>query len=274
MLDNSIHFGLIPIFTRTRSLIVIFIVFFSEKLRSMSPKQHVAFICGHYERELYKCCWDNYHRSQGLGRIVGEWTASYDSLVSVQITDVFQSIRQSGIAKNLDRKISDNEKNFLRNYIEAQMVAYEGEEIEDGASNGWFYWNFKMEGSEFAEWDYTRGVDEGWVPVLEEGVSALDRFGSCDSIILRTKDDESVVQEYPDPVNLPPSQREDRYFDDDNVMTHGALLEIRHHEEQEKTNIIFGAVCFILLVVLACRLGRKQKSYSPLPDVDIQKIIV
>jgi len=63
-------------------------------------------------------------------------------------------------------------------------------------------------------------------------------------------------------------------FDDDNVMTHGALLEIRHHEEQEKTNIIFGAVCFILLVVLACRLGRKQKSYSPLPDVDIQKIIV
>jgi len=66
---------------------------FSEKLRAMSPKQHVAFICGnHYNIELMKCCWDDDGRSQGLGRIIGEWTASYDTLVGAEINVVFDEI--------------------------------------------------------------------------------------------------------------------------------------------------------------------------------------
>lgn len=66
---------------------------FSEKLRAMSPKQHVAFICGnHYNIELMKCCWDDDGRSQGLGRIIGEWTASYDTLVASEINVVFDEI--------------------------------------------------------------------------------------------------------------------------------------------------------------------------------------
>lgn len=69
---------------------------FSEKLRSMSPKQHVAFICGnHYSIELMKCCWDDNGRSQGLGRIIGEWTASYDTLVAAEINVVFDTIVSS-----------------------------------------------------------------------------------------------------------------------------------------------------------------------------------
>lgn len=246
---------------------------FSEKLRSMSPKQHVAFICGHYARELERCCWENEQRSKGIGRIVGEWTASYDSLVSTQINDVFEYIRKLGLAKNLARKISKNEKKFLRNFVETQMVVYEGGSIGQEASNGWFYWNFKMEGGEFAEWDYTRGVKEGWVPILERDESSVQRFGNCEKLILRTKEDDSIIQEYPDPSVLPPSQREDRHFDDDIVMTHGESLEKKHLKEQMKTNIIFAVVWLVFLTVLACRLRRKRKSYNSLPEVDFHTLV-
>ena len=53
--------------------------------------------------------------------------------------------RKLGLAKNLARKISKNEKKFLRNFVETQMVVYDGGSIDQKASNGWFYWNFKME---------------------------------------------------------------------------------------------------------------------------------
>ena len=119
-----------------------------------------------------------------------------------------------------------------------------------------------------------RGVREGWVPILERGESPVQRFGNCEALILRTKEDQSIIQEYPDPKFLPPSEREDRYFDDDIVMTHGELLAKRHRQEQMNTNIIFGGVCFVFLIVLACRLRRKRKSYDPLPEVDFQSLVL
>ena len=246
---------------------------FSEKLRSMSPKQHVAFVCGnHYNIEMMKCCWDDDGRSQGLGRIIGEWTASYDMDVAAMINVVFQEIAQTGVAPRFDREISPQEKNMLRNYVEAQMVVYEGKVA--GETNGWFYWNFKVEGGVFAEWDFLRGVEEGWFPKVDDGIPAQEHFGSCDDIILRTKDDLSVIHEYPDPEDLPNDLIEDRYFDDDVVATHGFSLERRYRAHQIRRGIIF--LWLLTLIFAALRRKYRQqprgqhKGYDVLPDADFE----
>eukprot|EP00562_Extubocellulus_spinifer_P032547 CAMPEP_0178730436 /NCGR_PEP_ID=MMETSP0699-20121125/29516_1 /TAXON_ID=265572 /ORGANISM="Extubocellulus spinifer, Strain CCMP396" /LENGTH=569 /DNA_ID=CAMNT_0020382457 /DNA_START=305 /DNA_END=2014 /DNA_ORIENTATION=+ len=243
---------------------------FSEKLRAMSPKQHVAFICGnHYNIELMKCCWDDDGRSQGLGRIIGEWTASYDTLVGAEINVVFDEIANTGLAPKFDRKITPNEMSMLRNYVEAQMVVYEGR--ESGDTSGWFYWNFAMEGGVFAEWDFLRGIDEGWIPQVRREILAEDRFGSCETIIERTKDDYSVVHEFPDPKDLPPDLVEDRYFDDDVVMTHGQSLERDYRSQQIRYGIILVGIVMIFLTITR-KWKRDSAQYRPLPDVGVEAI--
>ena len=246
---------------------------FSEKLRSMSPKQHVAFVCGnHYNVEMMKCCWDDEGRSQGLGRIIGEWTASYDMDVAAMINVVYDEISQTGFAPRFDRNISPQEKNMLRNYVEAQMVVYEGKVA--GETNGWFYWNFKVEGGVFAEWDFLRGVEEGWFPKVDGSTPARDRFGSCDDIILRTKDDLSVINEFPDPQDLPDDLIEDRYFDDDVVATHGLSLERQRRTQQIRCGIIILGLTMLIFAVLRRNLRprprRQRKDYVSLPDADFE----
>ena len=77
--------------------------------------------------------------------------------------------------------------------------------------------------SAFAEWDYLRGVREGWIPVLPKDRSALDLFGTCESIIFRTDDDESIVHEFPDPEAVAPDWQAVTP-DDDVVVSHGQSL--------------------------------------------------
>ena len=158
---------------------------------------------------------------------------------------------------------------MLRNYVEAQMVVYEGR--ESGDSSGWFFWNFAMEGGVFAEWDFLRGIDEGWIPKVLPHALAEDRFGSCDSIITRTKDDYSVVHEFPDPKDLPPEVVQDRYFDDDVVMTHGLSLEREHHAQQIQHVVAFLGIAIMLLTIVK-RWNRHHKEYYPLPDVGTETI--
>ncbi|KAJ1982456.1 hypothetical protein H4R34_001715, partial [Dimargaris verticillata] len=50
---------------------------------------------------------------------------------------------------------SAEHKQFLKTFAELQFDAY-----EKGA--GWIFWNFKTE--ESPEWDYMRGVEQGWIP--------------------------------------------------------------------------------------------------------------
>ena len=249
---------------------------FSEKLRSMSPKQHVAFVCGnHYNIQMMKCCWDDDGRSQGLGRVIGEWTASYDMDVATMITVVFDETRETGVAPRFDREISPGEMKMLRNYIEAQMVVYEGKVT--GETNGWFYWNFKVQGGVFAEWDLLRGVDEGWFPKVDASIPARERFGDCEDIILRTKDDLSVIHEYPNPKDLPSELIEDRHFDDDIVSTHGHSLERPHRAHQIWCSLVALSVAMLIFAVLRGRhrlLPREQrKEYDELPDADIEVVV-
>ncbi|KAG0096463.1 hypothetical protein BGZ93_004495 [Podila epicladia] len=58
-------------------------------------------------------------------------------------------------SENDASKYSSTYKQFLRNFFEAQVEAF-----EQGA--GWFFWNFKTESNPL--WSYFDGVDQGWIP--------------------------------------------------------------------------------------------------------------
>jgi len=132
-----------------------------------------------------------------------------------------------------DREIGEERKAFLRNFVEAQMVAWESGSI------GWFYWNFKMEGGAFAEWDYLRGVREGWIPTLDPGVRAEDVFGSCESIIFKTDDSMDIVDTFPDPSKVAPDWQSVE-ADDDVVVSHGqSLIDGGMWGRESTTPIIF-----------------------------------
>jgi hypothetical protein len=103
------------------------------------------------------------------------------------------------------------------------MVTYEAK--SSGLLRGWFYWNFKVEGGAFAEWDYLRGVREGWIHKTERGVASFDRFGTCEDILMRTDDNDDVVHEFPDPKSFPEGTNwQGVVISDDLVVSHGQSL--------------------------------------------------
>ncbi|CAM0143062.1 hypothetical protein VKS41_006179 [Umbelopsis sp. WA50703] len=52
---------------------------------------------------------------------------------------------------------TDDYKQFLRQFIERQMDAFE-------TNIGWYFWNFKTENHANPHWDYLLGVEQGWIP--------------------------------------------------------------------------------------------------------------
>jgi glucan 1,3-beta-glucosidase len=158
---------------------------------------------------------------------MGEWTASFDTLVSAKLSDIMDSIAATGEALELDREIPLDRQEFLRRFVEAQMVSWEGQAA--GLSQGWFFWTFKMEGSAFAEWDFLRGLSEGWIPSLPPtDVGSQDVYGACEEIIFRVNDTMSIVKEFPDPTTMDPNMVHDIPIDDDVVVSHGESLRDRH----------------------------------------------
>jgi hypothetical protein len=149
---------------------------FDERPRHISPRQHIALVCQHNHRDTVACCYEDQIKksepSKGISRIIGEWSASFDTLVSDKLDVVMAGIASNGtldifvwkiylfsivitssslqimfhfigIAAEFDRQISPKRQAFLRNFVEAQMVTYEA--VDAGVSSGWFYWTFKME---------------------------------------------------------------------------------------------------------------------------------
>ena len=47
-----------------------------------------------------------------------------------------------------------------------------------GDFHGWFFWNFRMEETVYREWDYLRGVKEGWIPKLVRGETVEAQTGT------------------------------------------------------------------------------------------------
>jgi len=209
---------------------------FAERPRGLSPRQHIAYVCQRNHRDTVACCYEDENKttpSQGISRIIGEWSASYDTLVVDKLDVVMAGIAANGTAPEFYREINLKRKAFLRNFVEAQMVTYEA--AETGVSRGWFFWNFKMEGGAFAEWDFLRGLKESWIPAIPDpDTSSVDLYGTCENIIFKTSDDESIVHEFPDPSSLDVNNWQGGAIDDDIVVSHGqSLVESREYHSAE-----------------------------------------
>mmetsp|Transcript_29456 Transcript_29456/g.45350 ORF Transcript_29456/g.45350 Transcript_29456/m.45350 type:complete len:615 (-) Transcript_29456:169-2013(-) len=201
---------------------------FAERPRSLSPKQHIAYVCAKNTRDTEACCYSdhptNQKPSKGISRLIGEWSASYDTLVVDKLADVMEGIKKNGEAPEFNRTIPEKRQDFLKEFVKAQMVAYEAEDA--GVSSGWFYWTLKTEGGAFAEWSFLRGLKEKWIPSIPDpGESSMSLFGSCRDIAERTVDDETIVHEFPDPETTPEGANwQGVEIDDDYVVTHAGSL--------------------------------------------------
>ena len=131
-----------------------------------------------------------------------------------------QSIKDKGEAIEINRTISQDRVDFLKEFVKAQMVAYEAERF--GTSRGWFYWTLKTEGGAFAEWSFQRGVRQGWITLPKKSESSESIFGSCEAIAKMTKEDPSIVHQFPAKTNLPKDIWMGLPIDDDYVKSHAA----------------------------------------------------
>jgi glucan 1,3-beta-glucosidase len=221
---------------------------FAEQPRDLSPRQHIAYTCQKQWRDAVSCCYEdaahpwylfwkktNTIPSTGVKRIVGEWSAAYDTLPVAKLLEMMQGIAKTGIVPEYDRTFTVEEKDFLKHFVMAQMVAYES--IETGTSAGWFYWTAKMEGGAFAEWDYIRGIREGWIPSLAvPDQPSADVYGTCYDIMFQIPDDTgAVIHTFPDPKTLPANNWQGVVIDDDVVVSHGQSLmksDGIHHKQR------------------------------------------
>jgi glucan 1,3-beta-glucosidase len=175
---------------------------FAENTRALSPKQHIALVCRKNARDTNECCHEGAASGEkpasGISRLVSEWSAAYDTEPNELLKEVMAGILETGEAPRLHRNLTQGERDFVKQFCKAQMVVYESNAT--GVSSGWFYWNFKMEGGAFAEWDFLRGVREGWIPTLPaQNVSSVSKFGTCEQILYETVNDKTIIHEYPDP---------------------------------------------------------------------------
>ena len=270
---------------------------FDEHPRDLSPRQHIAFTCEHDWRDVTSCCyedpthpWYNWKAtntipSHGVQRMVGEWSAAYDTLVGPKLQDLMRGIRDTGVLPEMDKQFTVPEMDFLRNFVQAQMVAFEA--VDDPVpSSGWFYWTAKMEGGALAEWDFLRGVREGWIPEMADlHQPSQDLYGTCYDILFKTADDrDTVVHTFPDPADLPEDRWRGVPITDDVVLSHGLTLlqpdgihhRQRYHdsgdENESPTHHLLQWLFMLILaavsvhVVCKCiKRRRKQALYTALP---------
>lgn len=231
------------LFVLTRKLLV-----FDGNDRSLSPKQHVALVCGKDTRATESCCYEDAPKntipSKGISRLVGEWSAAYDTEPKYMMYEIVDEIiKKKGDTANFqlpnNRTESKDRQWFLRHFVQAQMVAYEsasntGTESGAGVSRGWFYWTLKMEFGALAEWDFLRGYREGWIPTLPSpSESAESVYGTCREIAEKTKDIVSIVEEFPNP-DTHPGLWSGPAIDDDFVLSHASDSSTKNVETKKE----------------------------------------
>lgn len=88
-------------------------------------------------------------------------------------------------------------------------------------------------GSAFIEWDFLRGIREGWMPHLPApNVTSEDLYGNCYEIYNRTSDDyEAIIQEYPDPRTLDWTQYQGWEATDDFVLSDPTIPTFDYYKQ-------------------------------------------
>lgn len=225
----------------------------------MTPKQHIAYVCRHGREDVESCCYEdapiNTVPSKGISRIIGEWSGAYDVLPTALTPHIMKTIASQNKAPLLSRQISQARRAFLKDFVQAQMVTYEAS-TSPGVSNGWFFWNFKTEGGAFAEWNFLRGLEEGWIPnpLPPSNVAAEEIFGSCMDIYNASPkyDYDKVVEEYPDPHTLDWMEYQGWEATDDLVVNDPDIPPPRDYRQEQESSWIFWHKYLPLLVVLLC----------------------
>jgi hypothetical protein len=132
---------------------------------------------------------------------------------------------------------------------------------------------FPKRGGAFAEWDFLRGVEEGWIPPIPDPtISSESLYGSCYDIVNRTTEDyASVVQEFPDPRTLDWKKWQGWDFDDDFVLNdgQGMIREPYHHHSGYRTTefwlgTLLVAVVGTIFLVKKYHLHPKASGYEEL----------
>jgi glucan 1,3-beta-glucosidase len=250
---------------------------FEARTRHLSPRQHIALVCQRDHNDVVGCCYENGHPTEGIGRIFSEWSASFDQSVGDQVPLLMKGIIENGVAEKIDRQLSPERKRFLRSFVEAQMVSYEARNVNE--SSGWFFWNFKVEGGMFAEWDFLRGLREGWIPLLPEpNIPSEQAFGSCYDIIFKTDDDWKIVDEIPDPSDHTISEQGSA-FDDDIVLSHGKNLRknsqgqwVVKRQVSYNHNLFWFLAVVVSLAIYWIKRRRSPKGYISINDAfELQK---
>ncbi|RUP52071.1 glycoside hydrolase superfamily [Jimgerdemannia flammicorona] len=106
---------------------------FASNMKGWSAQQHLDYTCTLKSRVVTS--------NKNLWTITGEWS----------LGTISYGASQTG-GKSYQNWPSSY-KNFLRQFTEKQMDAYE-------AGGGWVFWNFKIE-SGYEEWNYMLGVQQG-----------------------------------------------------------------------------------------------------------------
>jgi glucan 1,3-beta-glucosidase len=161
-LFNDGDWGLDPVQYNNTFLDSHYYNIFADEARMLSPKDHVVAVCDPVPGEDIKdCCYEdapivNKTPSHGVQRIVTEWSAAYDAMPGEILKIIMKSIYEYGEAPLMDRQLSPERQSFLTKFIQAQIVSYEAADI--GFAHGWFFWNFKIEGGAYAEWDFCKSL--------------------------------------------------------------------------------------------------------------------
>lgn len=237
---------------------------FSEKVRSMSPQEHISLVCNpgdmEPQREIASCCYEDAPNNTipnhgGVQRISTEWSAAYDAMPGELLKVVMKGIAENGTAPDFDRQISPERQQFLKNFVQAQIVAYEAAGTFT-MSQGWFYWTIKVEGGAFAEWDFSRGLREGWIPpIADPSVASQDIYGTCNEIRNQTNDTMSIVHEFPWGDRSYWVQDDD---DDTGNLPNGTGWDNRNHHFGG-TQLLVLVACFALALVIRFIRKRRQR---------------
>ncbi|KAF8335351.1 glycoside hydrolase family 5 protein [Cantharellus anzutake] len=99
-------------------------------------------IAGEFTTTVYDCA--TYINGRGFG---SRWDGTYPGSTGA----LGSCVPYSGPT----RAFSQDYKDFMRKYFEAQTIAFE-------MADGWIYWTWKTESAD--EWSYSAGVAGGWIP--------------------------------------------------------------------------------------------------------------